>query len=161
MERLYSFFLKASNLLNKIVEIAIFVMGTLMAVIMGAQVIARYVFNHSIFWSEEVGRIILIWLSFLGATVAHKRKLHVGVDFLVRKLPPKAKRLIYFLVFALCLSFFTMMVIVGLRFVLFATFQRTAALGIPFSFTYSVIPLSGIIFIIHSISHFIEFIKNR
>jgi len=62
------------------------VLRLLLAVLLGGlsllmfiQVVMRYVFNSSIVWSEEVPRIMLIWLVFVGlaTTVAGK---HLIID---------------------------------------------------------------------------------
>lgn len=52
-----------------------FLMGTgliLMTVIMGIQVIWRYVFGMSLSWSEEITRYIFIWEGFLSVSYCTK-----------------------------------------------------------------------------------------
>lgn len=49
-------------------------------VIMTAQVIARYVFNASLIWAEELCRYILIWLTFLFIGMAYGRGELVAVE---------------------------------------------------------------------------------
>jgi TRAP-type C4-dicarboxylate transport system permease small subunit len=39
-------------------------------------VIARYVFNAPPFWTEELARFCLIWLTFVGAVVVHAERSH-------------------------------------------------------------------------------------
>lgn len=46
---------------------------------MFVQVVMRYVFNSSIVWSEEVPRIMLIWLVFVGLATTMKGK-HLIID---------------------------------------------------------------------------------
>ncbi|MEJ5300585.1 MAG: TRAP transporter small permease [Thermodesulforhabdaceae bacterium] len=140
-----------SDRLNRLIEVVVAVLGIIMILVMGSQVVARYVFNHSLFWSEEVGRIILVWLTFLGSTIAYKRKLHIGIDFMVRKLPFSARKLSFLIAWAASFCFFVTFIVLGIKFVFFASMLKTAALGIPGSFTYSVIPLSGLVFIIHNL----------
>ena len=60
-----------------------FLAGTSMlalVVIMIAQVIARYVFNGSLIWAEELCRHILIWQTFLLIGMAYQRGELVAVD---------------------------------------------------------------------------------
>lgn len=151
---------RLSDSINGIVEKFVGVLGILMAIVMGSQVIARYVFNHSLFWSEEVGRIVLVWLTFLGSTIAYKRKLHVGIDFLVRKLSPRGRRVCFVITIGVSFIFFATLVILGIKFLSVASMYKTAALGIPGTFTYSIIPISGVIFIIHALNILLEALRQ-
>ena len=56
-----------------------------LSLLMFVQVVMRYVFNSSIVWSEEVPRIMLIWLVFVGLATTMKGK-HLIID-VVRERP--------------------------------------------------------------------------
>ncbi len=43
-------------------------------------------------WSDEGACLLFIWTSFLSAAVALKRNLHIRIDVLLLKLPPRMKR---------------------------------------------------------------------
>ncbi|WP_207642555.1 TRAP transporter small permease [Inediibacterium massiliense] len=58
------------------------------------QVIMRYVFNNSLSWSEELGKFLFVWLSWLGISIGHRRKEHIQITLLIDKLPYKLKKLI-------------------------------------------------------------------
>jgi TRAP-type C4-dicarboxylate transport system permease small subunit len=58
-----------------------------MVILVFGNVVARYVLNASIGWSEEVSRFMLIWLTFLGAVIAYMRNEHLGLDVLIQYLP--------------------------------------------------------------------------
>ena len=57
-----------------------------------AQVLCRYIFDNSLTWSEELGRYIFIWITFLGLPAALEAKAHVALDLLLKKLKGKAYR---------------------------------------------------------------------
>ncbi|WP_416208223.1 TRAP transporter small permease [Halomonas sp.] len=44
------------------------------------QIVFR-VFFDALAWSEEVSRYMLVWSTFLGATLAYKRSMHISVTF--------------------------------------------------------------------------------
>ena len=46
------------------------------------QVIARYVLQVSVPWAEETARYVFIWMTFLGASYAAKKGIHIRVDLL-------------------------------------------------------------------------------
>lgn len=64
-----------------------------MVVLVFGNVVLRYAFNTGITYSEELSRIFFVWLTFLGAVVAMREHGHLGVDSLLRRLPPAAARI--------------------------------------------------------------------
>lgn len=63
-----------------------------MVVLVFGNVVLRYGFNSGITVSEEVSRLLFVYLTFLGAIVAVRERLHLGFDSLVQSLPPAAQR---------------------------------------------------------------------
>jgi len=144
---------------NRVTEIALAVIGSGMAIVIAVQVFSRYVLNYSLFWSEEVGRICLVWITFLGGSAAYKRHGHIGVDFFVKRLPIGLQRLCTVLVLLLSLAFFSVLMIYGFNFVLFVSAQKTTALGLPLPFPYMVIPLGGALFFLHALDHLLQLFR--
>ncbi len=64
-----------------------------MLVLVFGNVVLRYVFNSGITISEEVSRILFVWLTFLGAVVAMKEHAHLGIDSLTKRLPLLGKKI--------------------------------------------------------------------
>jgi TRAP-type C4-dicarboxylate transport system permease small subunit len=59
-----------------------------MVVLVFGNVVLRYAFNQGITVSEELSRMFFVWLTFLGAVVAMREHGHLGVDSLIKRLPP-------------------------------------------------------------------------
>jgi len=72
------------------VLIALFL--AIMVVLVFGNVVLRYAFNSGITVSEEVSRWLFVWLTFLGAIIAMREHGHLGVDSLVKRLPPSGKK---------------------------------------------------------------------
>ena len=83
--------IKLKNWLIRSLEIAVMlVMGFLVIdVVLG--VFTRYVIGHQTEWTEELAKILLVWVSMLGASIGFIRKSHLGVDYFVNKLSEKGK----------------------------------------------------------------------
>ena len=60
---------RCSEQINSVVEKLLLAAGVAISLILFVQVLARYL-GHSLSWSEEVGRYLLVATTFLGATVA-------------------------------------------------------------------------------------------
>ena len=64
------------------------------AVIINLQIFRRYFLNDPYIWPEEVIRIAMIWLSFVGAGMAFRRGAHILVDTIVNLLPVPVRVLV-------------------------------------------------------------------
>ena len=133
------------------VEFFLFGLGFCMTVTVAVQVFFRYVLNHSLFWSEELARYLLVWLTFLGSSSAYYRKVHPGIDFLFEKMPASLKKIATLCVRIASLSLFGVMIIFGFRFACFVRLQISPALYLPKWIVFSIIPLSGLILFIHGL----------
>ena len=67
------------------------VLLSLFAVILFIQVIARYVFNNSLSWSEELARYLFIWLVFIGISYGAKQMKHLRIDVFLNIFPKKIR----------------------------------------------------------------------
>ena len=65
----------------------------LMVVLVFGDVVLRYGFNTGITVSEELSRWAFVYVTFLGAIVAMREHAHLGVDSLVKRLPPLGKKI--------------------------------------------------------------------
>jgi TRAP-type transport system small permease protein len=63
-----------------------------MVVLVFGNVVLRYAFNSGITVSEELGRWLFVWLTFIGAIVAMRDRAHLGMDSLVSRLPLWGKK---------------------------------------------------------------------
>jgi TRAP-type C4-dicarboxylate transport system permease small subunit len=64
-----------------------------MVVLVFGNVVLRYGFNSGIAVSEELSRWLFVYVTFLGAIVAMREHAHLGVDSLVKRLPPLGKKI--------------------------------------------------------------------
>ena len=143
---------KISQVLNHWIQNLVCTMGIAMAVIVAAQVFFRYVLNHSLFWSEELARLLLVWLTFLGATVAYYHGAHPGVDGVFRRLPLWAQKVAALMTHCASLGLFAVMIISGIEFAWFVRLQITPALNLPKWVMMSVVPVSGMILTVHGLT---------
>ena len=86
MERVADLYCK---LLCALMALALFVM----VVLVFGNVVLRYAFNSGITVSEELGRWLFVWVTFMGAVVALREHAHLGTDALVARLSPLGKKI--------------------------------------------------------------------
>ena len=140
LKKIYVFFFKYS------LEIALVFLLVAMTLTVFSQVIARYIFEAPLSWSEELARFILIWLSMLSAAYAFKTKSHFALTILVSKLPDKHQKITSFCVHIIVTIFFLIICYYSIIFVNSVNGHVAPALQISMQIPYSsIIVASGLI----------------
>lgn len=152
---------RISRTINNWVEYVLFGLGFAMSVVVAIQVFCRYVLNYSLFWSEELARYLLVWLTFLGASVAYRRNLHPGIDIVYARMTASFRRLISIVIQGISMVLFGIMIIYGVQFSYFVRLQISPALYLPKWIIFSIIPISGFVFMIHGITFLLYEIKGK
>lgn len=109
-----------------------------------AQVVARYLMHHSLSWSEEVGRYVFVWISFLGLATAFRSGAHVALDILSDLLNPAPRRVLAIINTLFVVGLAVALFFGGMALMKFGMNQRSPALGLPMYTIYLVIPFSGV-----------------
>jgi C4-dicarboxylate transporter DctQ subunit len=143
---------RAVKVLEK-VEDSIVILSVAVALILCCiQVTARYVFNYPLSWPEELSRYLIILIVYVGLSIALRKKSHIAVDLIPTFFPSSTKVLdtvstISGIVFSL------LIIIYGVKFVrsLMISGQIALTLGIPIFIVYSILPLGGVLLLLHYI----------
>ena len=75
-----------------------------------ANVVGRFIFQHSIFFTEEVNSMIIVLITFAGISYAARHGRHIRMSAIFDSLPPKSRKLLMIIIafvtalamFALC-----------------------------------------------------------
>jgi TRAP-type C4-dicarboxylate transport system permease small subunit len=155
--------IKLKNLLVKGLELAVMLVTGILVVDVVWGVFTRYVLGHQSQWTEELARLLLIWVALLGASIAFIRKSHLGVDYFVGKLNEKWQTIGQILVYLLVAIFAGIVLVYGgcsLVSSALKNSQPTPALNLEMGYVYLAVPISGIFIIIFSIETIIEMISS-
>jgi C4-dicarboxylate transporter DctQ subunit len=104
---------KTEIYLSRLEEILIGLLMASASVILFANVVARYVFNSGIPWADEVVRYQIVWMVFLGGSVAARQGIHIGIDLLVQTAPVNIGRIIRLAIHAVGVLFCGVLVYYG------------------------------------------------
>ncbi len=122
-----------------------------MTVVVSISVFYRYVLNHPLSWSEEITRLMIVWLSFVGAYMAMRENKHIGFDLLVSKFSSKGKAWVALIGNLLILVFLFVVFWEGIAFS-----REFLNVGMPYTnlpigwLYYSVFPVSGALMILQT-----------
>ena len=137
-----------TNFLDKFLKVLVAACMTLMVVVVTWQVVSRYALGDPSPWTEEVARMLLIWVGLLGGAYAFRERAHLGLDLLRQKLDEPGQRRLDIFTDICCGSFAVAVLIVGGSSLVKLTWdlkQTTAVVGIPMAWVYVALPLSGLL----------------
>jgi len=143
------------------------IIDAIMAVILAASVmiafiavVFRYVLNSALSWSFEVSLILLTYLTFIGSYAALRRGAHLKVDIIANMLSPAPRLVVFILAQVIILGVSAVMMIWGTeQAIKFAT-QTTTILEMPRGPIYAIIPLSGLLMGIDTMTRMIRGIRR-
>ena len=148
---------KIDTIVTNIEEWTLFIIVMAALLSLFANVILRYGFNYTLAWSEELVRIVIIYSTFVGASVAVKQRAMIKIDAIVQ-IFPKLKSGLTFYSNILMLIFACMMVYYGYQMthLQFLTNQKTIIMQIPLVIIYSIMPLMGVMVFIRTVQVMIQ-----
>lgn len=73
-------------ILNHIEEIIVVALFAAMVLIIFIQVIMRKA-NNSLTWSEELGKFLFVWISWLGISIGQRKGEHIKITMLTDRFP--------------------------------------------------------------------------
>ena len=109
-----------------------------MVVIISAQVWYRFILNDPLSWSEEAGRYLFVWISFMGAAAGVRYQVHLGID-LMDKLLEEGHQ------------------VIGID----NQFQESASMHISMRYPYMAVPVGGIFMFINSFRVMVAALQYR
>ena len=122
-----------------------------MTVLIGWQVIARFIVGESLTFSEEVSRFVMVWLVLLGAAYAAKNGRLMKVDIVEHMLSGKAKSTVIMVAGVLSIVFYLVLVVFGFFIVSAVSYQMTPATEVSMSIPMAALPVGGILLVINTI----------
>ena len=103
------------------------------------QFFTRYILNDSLAWTEEIARYGLIWITFLGAGIVVRRKLHIGVEVLLHFLPALPARVLLAGIDIITTAFLGLLAYFSVLIVERMQVQRMTVVDLSMSYVYGVI----------------------
>jgi TRAP-type transport system small permease protein len=146
---------------DKVFEGCAITMLVAMIFIVFIQVLTRKLFRFVFFWSEEVTLLCLTWFSFMGIAIGFREKLHLAMDMVSGLLPKKVDQFLDRLIDVFNFAFGLYLVTYGWQFTRLMSESTLPATGLPNSFQYYVMPITGIMTCAYSALQFFKVDTRR
>jgi len=124
------------------------------------QVLSRYVLKMPVTFTEEMGRFLFIWVSFLGAALVMKNDSHMRLDILKDKLSTRVTTALELFVYTAILIFSVVVFSESFRLIKATTRQIAPVSRLPMAVVYLVLPISTFFMSLYSVRYMYLAIKN-
>ncbi|RTZ18018.1 TRAP transporter small permease [Vibrio aquaticus] len=132
------------KIIENIEEILTVPLMVALLVVLTWQIGTRWLLNDPSLWSEELARVLFMYMSLIGCAIAIKRSTHVNITFFSDKLPERVRlALVLSLELAVLLSIFAI-VYLGYQHVQRTAFFELITLGVSSSLMNYSLPLGGL-----------------
>ena len=155
------FFKKFFDVMDRCLNWFLALLMAAMVVIITAQLWYRFVLNDPLSWSEEAGRYLFVWISFLGAAAGVRYQVHLGIDLMDKLLPPTVYRWIIVLVNLLIQIFLLMIIYWGFKILGVIKFQESPSMHISMRYPYMAVPVGAMLMFINSVRVMVAALTNR
>lgn len=127
------------------------VLMAVMVVVIALQVWYRFILNNPLDWSEELGRYVFVWISFLGAAAGVRYQVHLGIDVLEKIVGREAFRYVLVLINIVIQIFLLFVIYWGFTLLTVVRFQTSPSMLIPMTYPYAAVPVGAIFMLINSL----------
>ena len=134
----------------------------IIAVAVFSQVIARYVFEIALHWTEETAAICMVWAVYMGASLCVRERFHIRIMVAVQALPTGFGRIVIFAADALWAFFCIFMVRVSWDYL--AVFWRfpevSPSLGINQFYPQTIIMIGYVLILTRLIQTYVLWVRD-
>jgi len=115
------------------------------------QIALRYVFNAPLVWTDEAAQYVFVWVSFLGWTMATRKRIHIGIGVIVDRLPSAGRRALHALWCALQVAFALVLLVVGITLTRGQADVQMVSIDYAFWPVYLVVPLAAAFLVVYAL----------
>jgi TRAP-type C4-dicarboxylate transport system permease small subunit len=141
-------------------------LGTFIAAALGGitvvlllQVLMRYAFHSPFVWADEVTRILMVWLTFIGAALAYRTHSHIGITTVLDAVRERGRHrqaaVMHVVIQAIVVVSCAALVIGGVIVLVATAGHLTPALELPMALLFLPAPLSGAIVLASAVAEWL------
>lgn len=136
------------KIINNIEEIITVPLMAILLVVLTWQISTRWLLNDPSLWSEELARVLFMYMSLIGCAIAIKRSTHVNISFFSDKLPERVRLLLVFSLELAVLASIVFIIYLGYQHVQRTAFFELITLGISSKWMNYSLPLGGLFMVV-------------
>ncbi|UFJ41408.1 TRAP transporter small permease [Brevibacillus humidisoli] len=157
-------YIKIIDTLNKglryFAAILLAVMSALIVYQVLARILGQYIDMELPRWTEELARYLMIWLVFIGASLAVRYAALIGMEAIAERLPVKPQKGLRIVVLLVSKVFYVVLIIYGIEMLGHVSTQLSPGLKMPMAFVYAAIPAGGLFMLLNSFAVLFETMRG-
>lgn len=121
-----------------------FILLAIISLVMGMEIVARFIFNNSFRFASELSRYLFIWFIFIGTSYAIIEKTHIRIEAFIFIFPKRIRPFAELLGNVLWFLFSLMIAYIGFQYSIEMIQKGTnlsSAMQLPLGFVYISIPI--------------------
>lgn len=152
---------KTIDVINKIVGLLLALMLGVMSILIILQVISRFVINFPLTWSEELSRYLMIYIVFLGASLAMRHNKLISIEILPETLTGNKRKFVIILVMVISIIFFAILFKQGIDMLPLVQMQSSPGLQLSMAVAYASIPIGSFLLVLNSIAVILDELSSK
>ena len=149
------------RLLSRFVEGLLILGATVIVTMVTIEVVLRYIFSHSLIFTEELSRYMMVWIVFLGGAIAVRDGAHIRITVLENRLSVRMRQFFRVTAHGLTMIFLAVLTIEGLKILPRQLYQMCITIDISLFYFYLAIPVGSILMIIFMLPRIRDAIVER
>jgi len=137
----------------QITKALMLILGILLILCLLTAVFFRYVVGYALSWPEELSMLLFTWIVFLAGSLGVREGFHVRLTFILKRFSLPAQKILSVIITALIISFGAVLIYSGKDMVVRTFGSVSATIGYPMALINSAAIVSGVLIIIHGVSH--------
>ena len=136
------------------------VLFSLMFAVIVCQIVLRYVFNHPLVWTDEAAQYCFVWVSFLGWTMAARKRIHIGINVVADRLPAAARRMLHALWCLAGVGFALVLGVIGAVIAWRNGDVRMVSIDFAFWPVYLAVPVAALFLLAYAVRDLVQIVRR-
>jgi TRAP-type C4-dicarboxylate transport system permease small subunit len=150
---------KLRKRIDRILEILLIGLMSLLVVDVLWQVFSRYVLASPSSFTDELAGFLLIWVGLLGSAYVAGKNEHLAIDLMLQKQKGAGKKRLQLIINGVVGIFALFVMCFGGVWLVYTRFNLevySVALGLPLGYVYLILPLSGVLIIYYMVDNSLQ-----
>jgi TRAP-type C4-dicarboxylate transport system permease small subunit len=115
---------------------------------MTMQVIFRYILNWPLAWTDSMTKFAFVWCVFFGTFIGIRKKMHIALDMLAEKFPPRLRLASALAVNAMIIAILAISAFYGFQLFKTSLTSTLPAVNIPLGYIYLPFVITSLLSIV-------------
>lgn len=152
---------KCLKFIRRIEDCFVCIVIAVMTVVTFIAAVNRFTIVYPMPWSEELVRILMAWLCFVGAAIGIRLGAHIGINVLTDNLPKRIQKWVIRFTYLMGISCCIILFCGGCHNLIAQAGQRTQAMQISIGWRYACIPLGATLMCVEFLSLLVSSFQNE